>query len=85
MAWALIKNGVVVDRYRVPPTSILTEDYATGFIEAPDDVDHNWLFDGETFTAPPALEPAPEPQPITKEQLLAQLQALQAQIEALGE
>jgi hypothetical protein len=85
MAWALIKNGVVVDRYRVHPTSILTEEYAAGFIEAPDDVDHGWLFDGETFTSPPEPEPAPAPPPPTKEELLTQLQALQAQITALGD
>lgn len=39
------------------------------------------------FPPPPAPEPTPEPVPPaspTKEELLAQLQALQAQIEALG-
>lgn len=40
----------------------------------------------EDFPPPPPPEPTPEPAPATptKEELLAQLQALQAQIEALG-
>jgi len=42
-------------------------------------------WDGVTFTSPPAPEPIPAPPPPTKEELLAQLQALQAQIESLGE
>jgi hypothetical protein len=42
-----------------------------------------WLWDGETLSKPPAPEPAPVSAP-TKEELLAQLQALQAQIQALG-
>lgn len=42
-------------------------------------------WDGTTFTSPPAPEPAPVPPPPSKEELLAQLQALQAQITALGE
>lgn len=37
----------------------------------------------EAVSAVPKSEPAPEPQPPTKEELLAQLQALQAQITAL--
>lgn len=44
----------------------------------------DWTFDGEEFSAPPPVE-IPEVVTPTKEDLLAQLQALQAQIEALGE
>lgn len=84
MAWALIKDGVVVDRYRVDPMTIVIEDYAKDFIEAPDDVDHGWLFDGENFSPPPPVE-IPEYVPPTKEELLAQLQALQEQIAAISE
>ena len=44
----------------------------------------DWTFDGEEFSAPPPVE-IPEVVTPTQEDLLAQLQALQAQIEALGE
>jgi hypothetical protein len=83
MAWAVVKNGIVVDRLRVEPISVVVRDYAAQFIEAPDDVDHGWTFDGTNWIAPPPPPPAPEPPKPTKEQLLAQLQALQAQIMAL--
>jgi hypothetical protein len=46
---------------------------------------NGWLWDGENVSEPPTPEPAPAPPPPTKEELLAQLQALQAQIIALGE
>lgn len=58
MAWAYLKNGVVVDRFRVDPHTILNHSYAEQFIEAPDDVDHGWTFDGSVWTAPP--QPTPE-------------------------
>lgn len=41
------------------------------------------MWDGETFTSPPEPEPAPPPPTPSKEELLARLQALQAQIDAL--
>jgi len=45
-----------------------------------------WSYiDGEFVDNRPAPEPEPAPPPPTKEDLLAQLQALQAQIESLGE
>ncbi len=53
MAWAYIENGVVVDRLRVEPSTVVTAEYAAQFIQAPDDVDHGWTFDGTTFTPPP--------------------------------
>lgn len=50
-----------------------------------------WVYDGSAFTAPevvvvipePTPEPTPEPIPPTKEELLAQLNALSAQIQSL--
>jgi hypothetical protein len=85
MAWVHVENGIVKDRVQVPPHDIFHPAYADMFVEAPDEVDFFWLWDGETFTSPPAPEPAPPPPPPTKEELLAQLQALQAQIIALGD
>jgi hypothetical protein len=85
MAWVYIENGIVKDRVQVPPHDIFYPAYADMFVEAPDEVDFYWTFDGEEFSAPPPPEPAPAPPPPTKEDLLAQLQALQAQIESLGD
>lgn len=44
-----------------------------------------WVYDGSTFTAPEIVVVTPEPAPPapTKEELLAQLNALSAQIQAL--
>jgi hypothetical protein len=52
-------------------------------VEAPDEVNFYWKFDGEEFSAPPPSVEITEVVPPTKEELLAQLQALQAQIVAL--
>lgn len=75
--YAIIENGVVVNVVIADNETAA----ANGWIECPE-AGPGWLYDGQTFTAPP---PAPEPAPApTKEQLLAQLQALQAQINALS-
>lgn len=84
MVWVYIENGVVKDLVRVPPQNVFYPAYADMFIEAPDEVDFNWIFDGETFSPPPPVE-IPEYVPPTKEELLAQLQALQEQIAAISE
>lgn len=84
VAYAYIEDGVVKERFRVDPFTIVVPSYAALFVEVPDEVDQGWLFDGENFSPPPPVE-IPEVVPPTKEELLAQLQALQAQIEALGE
>lgn len=48
-----------------------------------------WVYDGSAFTAPEVIEVTPEPTPEvippTREELLAQLNALSAQIQALTE
>ena len=83
MKYAYIKNGVVVDTCQVEPQTIFQADYARGFISAPDDVAANWTFDGTNFAPPPEPEPIVVSAP-TKEELLAELQALTAKINALG-
>jgi len=57
MAWAVIENGVVVDRVRGDPKIIFVPEYAERFISAPDDVNHGWTFDGTNFAPPPQLSP----------------------------
>lgn len=84
MVWVYVENGIVKDRVQVPPRDIFYPAYADMFIEAPDEVDFFWLYDGTTFSAPPPVE-TPEAVTPTKEDILAQLQALQAQIQALEE
>ena len=77
--YAIVNDGIVVN------VVVADEELAAqnGWVECPT-AGPGWLYDGQTFTAPP-VPPAPEPAPApTKEQLLAQLQALQAQINALG-
>jgi hypothetical protein len=85
MIWVYVENGFVKDRVRVDPFTVFSAEYARRFIQAPDVVDSGWLYDGVSFIAPPALvipEISTPPAP-TKEELLAQLLAIQAQIEAL--
>jgi hypothetical protein len=80
MRYAIIENGVVVN------VVIADAEYAAqqGWITCPD-AGPGWTYANGVFTAPVVVEPpAPTPAPApTKEELLAQLQAIQAQIQAL--
>lgn len=80
MRAAIIENGVVIN------IVVADLDFATeqGWIIS-DTAQIGDTWDGETLTSLPVPEPEPAPKPSTKEELLAQLQALQAQITALGE
>ena len=53
MTKAIAQNGIVTDIARVDPYTIFQPAYAAQFIDAPDDVQPGWLWDGATFTAPP--------------------------------
>jgi len=85
MIYVYVKNGVVVDKAQIPPEKVFSLPYASQFIEAPDEVTHGWLYDGTTFTAPaaPIVPEVVTPPAPTKEELLAQLNAIAAQIQAL--
>ena len=73
----VIENGVVVNTIEVDSLNFMS-----GLVEATEG-SIGWLYDGQTFTNPkPPVSVVQPPKP-TKEQLLAQLQDLQAQINAL--
>jgi hypothetical protein len=81
-SYAIIENGAVVNAAEAEA------DYAAeqGWVLLPEGAGIGYSYiDGEFVDLRPAPEPAPAPPPPTKEELLAQLQALQAQIESLGE
>jgi len=82
MNYALVENGEVVNAI------VADADFSAehGLIQLPEGAGIGWSYvDGEFVDNRPVPEPAPVPPPPTKEDLLAQLQALQAQIESLGE
>lgn len=73
----VIENGVVVNTIEVDSL-----DFMPNLVEATEG-SIGWLFDGQTYTDPnPPVAAAPAPAP-TKEELLVQLNALAAQIQAL--
>jgi hypothetical protein len=78
MRYAIIENGVVSN------VVVADAEYAAqqGWITCPD-AGPGWTYADGVFTAPVVVEPVASPEP-TKEQLLAELQALTAKINALG-
>ena len=75
----VIENGKVVNAIEVDSL-----DFMPGLVEAPEGTGIGWSYIDGQFVDNRPVPPAPEPVPApTKEQLLAQLQALQAQIQAL--
>jgi hypothetical protein len=80
MKYAIIENGVVAN------VVVAEADYAAeqGWIECPD-AGPGWTYADGVFTAPVAVEPTEPVEPVapTKEQLMAELAALTAKIQAL--
>jgi hypothetical protein len=77
MRYAIIENGLVTNVV-VADAELASQN---GWVECPT-AGPGWKYDGTTFTEPDPVV-ASEPVAPTKEQLLAQLQAIQAQIQAL--
>jgi hypothetical protein len=78
MRYAIIENGTVVN-------VVVAEAYIAhnnGWIDCPV-AGPGWTYADGVFTAPVVVEPIAPPAP-TKEELLAELQALTAKINALG-
>ena len=75
--YAIIENGVVAN------VVVADAEYAAqqGWIECPD-AGPRWLYANGVFTKPVVVAPTAPTEP-TKEELLAQLNAIQAQIQAL--
>lgn len=75
--YAIIENGVVVN------VAIADAEYAAqqGWVECPT-AGPRWTYADGVFTAPVVVEPIAPVAP-TKEELLAQLNALSAQIQSL--
>lgn len=75
----VIENGVVVNTIQVESLNFMPN-----LVEATEG-SIGWLYDGQTFTDPnpPVVVVVEAPVAPTKEQLLAQLNALTAQIQAL--
>lgn len=53
MAWVYVENGVVKDRVTVSPATVFHPAYAEMFVEAPDEVEWFWTYDGTNFAPPP--------------------------------
>ena len=80
MKYAIIENNKVIN------VVVAEQEYADqqGWIVCPIEVEINWLYENGQFVQPPAQPETTITQPApTKEELLAQLQALQVQIQAL--
>jgi hypothetical protein len=80
--YAIIETGNIVNIVLAEP------EYASeqGWVLLPEGAGIGWSYvDGEFVDLRLAPEPMPVPPPPTKEELLEQLQALQAQIIALGD
>ena len=75
--YAIIENGVAVNVV-VADAELAAQN---GWIACPD-AGPGWKYDGTTFTEPDPIVIEPTPAP-TKEQLMAQIAALSAQIQAL--
>jgi hypothetical protein len=74
----VIENGIVVNTIIVESLSVLPN-----LVSAENGGDIGWRYDGTSYVAPDPL-PAPTPAPApTKEQLMAELAALTAKIQAL--
>lgn len=57
MRYAFIENGTVYDAISVKPESVFFLDYASRFVEVPDEVQSGWTFDGTNFLPPLTTPP----------------------------
>lgn len=61
MHYVYLTNDKVSDQIQIDPYKVFNTGYASGFIEAPDEVTFNWKFEDGQWIAPLAPpEPTPE-------------------------
>jgi hypothetical protein len=74
MHYVYLTNNVVTDQAQVNPSTIFYPEYASQFIEAPDEVTFGWTLENSVWVSPP--EPTPEEiQQQNKQQATLLLQA----------
>lgn len=56
MRYAFIHDGIVYDAISVKPESVFYPDYASKFVQVPNEVQSGWTFDGTNFF-PPVIKP----------------------------
>ena len=56
MHYVYLTNKFVTDQAQIDPYKVFNSDYASGFIEAPDDVTFGWSQVNEQWVAPPATD-----------------------------
>lgn len=83
MRYAFVRHGVVQEAWSRDPFELFDAGYASQFINCPDEVEQGWTYDGTTWAAPVPAPVVVTPPP-TKEELLAKLEELREQINALG-
>jgi len=76
--YAVIENNIVVNKVLADAEFAAEQ----GWVELPNEVEIGWTYDGVNATPPEPVVIEQPPAP-TKEQLLAQLQALTAQIQTI--
>jgi hypothetical protein len=74
MHYVYLTNNIVTDQAQIDPYKVFSAEYASQFLEAPDEVTFGWSLVDGTWTPPPA--PTPEDiQAQNKQQATALLQA----------
>ena len=68
MKYVYLTNNIVTDQAQIDPINVFSKHYAEQFIEAPDEVTHNWKLEGKKWIAPP---PPPVPVELTPQEKLA--------------
>lgn len=68
MKYVSLVNGKIFDIVAVDPYLIFNPGYAKDFIEAPEDITKDWIWDGENFNPPVAVPVSKVPSAVTMRQ-----------------
>lgn len=72
MHYVYLTNNVVTDQTQIDPRTIFNSEYASQFIEAPDEVTFEWKLINNEWVSPPA-PPAPDYKEINKQKAMSLL------------